>query len=167
MATAESIARGLALLHESFPTRGISAETGKAWALIFDGVSDKDFLSACLTAARTPGRTFFPTTGELMGLAAPTPQVNAEAVLLEIQALATYRPTGMLWPMVELVSDTFGGHIASAYAAAGSARVFSDNPTTREIAQREFAKALQEPFHDVDRRFLLSPSDQPLLKAGA
>ncbi len=51
-----------------------------------------------------------------------------------------------------------GDAIAYAYAAAGGTRVFSDNEVSRDIAEREFQKAMTEA---VNR-----PVTAPLLIAG-
>ena len=160
MASRSVIARGLALLHESFPTRAITEETGAAWVAIFAEVPDGDFLRACLLLCREAGRTFFPTSGEVMAYASPAPpQPDAMGALRQIAALSTYDPaTGNHPPRVELVREKLGDAFAFAYGQAMASRLFSGSPMTREIAERDFAEALHEELHAQARRPQLSPA---------
>lgn len=147
MANPRAIAATLAYLHELYPTREIGAATSDAWAMTFVEWTDDELLEAAKRAACTPGRSFFPTPGEITALRlgdAP-PVVNGAAILNQIEKLSAYSPqAGMVAPPVNTVREQFGPLAADAYATAGAHRCFSNDDTTRSIAQREFQKALEE-----------------------
>jgi len=152
-------------MHESFPTRPITAETGPAWEIIFRDVSDREFLGACLAACRESGRTFFPTPGELSALILPPPaQYDTEAVLRRVRETCEYVPGyGYSAPRVVKVRELLGDVIANALSEVGAARLYSDNATTREIAAREFAEALTH-HSDAERRGKLIAPHKPALE---
>jgi hypothetical protein len=142
MATDRAIATALAYLHEAFPTRELTASTTATWADIFESVDDTTMIDAVKRCARTAGRAFFPTAGEVLAYCERERDVlDASAVLRQIERLGTYNPhVGMLPPPVIVVRDTLGDAAAGAYAAAGRERCFADDETTRHIAQRDFDK---------------------------
>ena len=168
MANFETIARGLSLLHESYPTRPITAETGPAWELMFSGTADEDFLRACRVLAVERGRTFFPTAGEVMDVANPVRPIDTEALLKRISSLGAWNPNmGWLYPRVDDVRKAMGDGIADAYAAAGASRCFADSANdgssiTRDIACRTFATELAI-IQRTDPRALAPPEATPLL----
>jgi hypothetical protein len=65
----------------------------------------------------------------------------------------------MIPPNVGQVRDAFGDVIADAYASAGSHRVFSDDDTTRSIAERDFQKA-------AEQYAAMPDAPRPLLESG-
>ena len=143
MASKTTIAAVLAYLHELYPSREISAATAEAWALTFAGWDDATLEACARRAATTPGRTFFPTPGEITALAS-APVFDSSALLRQIAKLATYNPNvGMIPPNVGQVREALGDLIADAYASAGTDRLASEDETTRSIAERDFAKALE------------------------
>jgi hypothetical protein len=146
MASPRAIAATLAFLHELYPTRDITPATSDAWALTFAEWTDADLTAAAQKAAATPGRTFFPTPGEIAeSLVATPPVINGAAILRQIEKLSAYSPqVGMIAPPVATVRGHFGEQAADAYAMAGAHRCFSNDDTTRSIAQREFQKHLEE-----------------------
>ena len=144
MTDAPIIARGLALLHEAFPTRTITADTGAAWELLMRDVGNRAFLEACLTLAKERGRTFFPTPAEVLALADPAQVYDPEAVVREIARLGGYNPNvGWIYPRVDEVRQRLGAAIADAYAEAGASQMFSEQSVGRDIALRTFRDALQ------------------------
>lgn len=142
MASLEAVTTGLSLLQESFPTREITGKTGEVWKLLFADVDDAAFLSACTALAVEHGRTFFPTPGEIMALACPAPVIDSADILTQIHDLGEYGPTGWRYPSIAAIRAALGDQVGTAYIDAGGARVFADNETTRDIARREFEKAL-------------------------
>jgi len=147
MASLEAVTTGLSLLQEAFPTREITSKTGEVWKLLFADVPDGPFLSACTALAIEHGRTFFPTPGEVMALAAPAPVVDIDGLLTQIHDLGDYGPTGWRYPGIQSIREALGDSVADAYAEAGGGRCFANSDssgqsTTRDIARREFAKAL-------------------------
>jgi hypothetical protein len=110
--------------------------------LLFADVADGPFLGACTALAVEQGRTFFPTPGELMALAAPAPVVDVNGLLTQIHDLGEYGPVGWRYPSMLSIRAALGDAVGNAYLEAGGARVFADNETTRDIARREFGKAL-------------------------
>ena len=78
MADRRTIAVGLATLHEAYPTRAITEQTAEVWLRLFEPVPNAAFLAACERVAVQPGRTFFPTPGEVMAVAAPSLSGNSD-----------------------------------------------------------------------------------------
>lgn len=146
MASDTAVSGVLAFLHELFPTREIGVATLDAWAMAFAAWPD-DELQLCATrAATTPGRTFFPTPGEIAAFRKVTPIVDVAQLLRRIEKLGRHHPaSGYLAPQVYVVREALGDVIADAYATAGGpSRCFSDEEITRNIAFREFQKAATE-----------------------
>jgi hypothetical protein len=152
MASADAIALGLALLHEAYPTREITDETGNAWSIVFADVGDREFREGCLRLTRERGRKFFPSSGELMAAIRPPVSIDTERLLEHIASIGIHTPqAGWLPPRAEAVRNRFGDAIASAYAFAGAGRLYSSNETGRDIARREFAEHLRDVPHDQQR----------------
>lgn len=144
MASKTAIAGVLAYLHECYPSRDVSAATAEAWAMTFAEWDDATLEACARRAAATPGRTFFPTPGEITALAG-RPVFDSQALLRSIDKLAAYNPNvGMIPPNVGQVREALGDLVADAYASAGTDRLASADETTRNIAQRDFAKALEQ-----------------------
>lgn len=73
------------------------------------------------------------------------PVVDGQKILRQISKMSTYSAhVGMIPPNVGQVRDAMGDVIADAYASAGSNRLFSDDDTTRSIAERDFQKAAEQ-----------------------
>jgi hypothetical protein len=88
------------------------------------------------------------------------PVVDGQKILRQISKLSTYNAqVGMIPPNVGQVRDAFGDVIADAYASAGSHRVFSDDDTTRSIAERDFQKA-------AEQYAAMPDAPRPLLESG-
>lgn len=160
MTSPRIIASVLAYLHELYPSRDISAATSEAWSMTFREWGDERLMDAARIVAAEPGRKFFPTPGEIAAAGAVETIVDHAKILRQIEKLSVYTPqAGMIAPNVQLVRDTYGNAVADAYAAAGAARCFADDDTSRSISTREFQKALD--------RFVAAPAqDRPLLKSG-
>lgn len=103
---------------------------------------------------------FPPASVFLAAMQPVAPVVNAAPLLRQIEKLSAYNPnSGMIAPNVGTVRDALGDLIADAYATAGTARCFSDDDTTRSIAQREFQKAME--------KYSAMPHEaRPLLESG-
>jgi hypothetical protein len=175
MADRRTIAVGLATLHEAYPTRAITEQTAEVWLRLFEPVPNAAFLAACERVAVQPGRTFFPTPGEVMAVAAPSPVVDTDTLLRAIQGMGEYNPhVGMLPPRVEAVRHRYGDAVADAYAEAGPSRLFADDDrdgssVTRDIARRAFSGTIAEAVAanpDLPRQ-IANPMTRPLLGAGA
>lgn len=147
MASRSAVAGMLAYLHELFPTRPITDATGEAWSLTFEEWDDDELLRCAKLAARDPGRTFFPTPGEIIKHArekAPV-VIDTDAILSRISKLGRYNPnTGWIYPSVWQVREVLGDAIADAYADAGQARLFSEDETSQRIARQRFATVARE-----------------------
>lgn len=170
MASKQGVGVVLAYLHELFPTREITPTTGTAWLLAFHEVPDDILMDAAQKCGRDSDRKFFPTAGEVRAQM-PKPvlaaQLSADEVLSEIERLGGYGPQFQwVWPRVEMVRAQLGGAIATAYGNVGPHRLNSDNPTTREIAARDFSEGLiRERAEDPER--LALPVDHPRLRVGS
>jgi hypothetical protein len=170
MATKPGVATTLAFLHELFPTREITAATGEAWLLAFLEVPDEMLMAAAQAHARA-GSRFFPTAGEVWAYIPRTgpPPLTAAEVLKQITALGHDGPHfEWVLPTVERVRECLGDAAAAAYGAVGPHRLGSDSPTTREIAERDFAVELGA--HPVvtraERIALASPAAAAALEPG-
>jgi hypothetical protein len=87
----------------------------------------------------------FPPPAIFFAAVTSEPVFDSQAILRQIDRLATYNPNvGMIPPNVGQVREALGDLVADAYASAGTDRLRSDDETTRSIAQRDFAKALTE-----------------------
>lgn len=172
MASDIGISRTLAFLHELFPTRDIGPATLDAWALVFESWPDDLLQSCAVKAAKEPGRTFFPTPGEV-GAYAPPPPVDTLAVLYRIEQLGHYEPTqGWVLPTFEQIRDALGDEIARAYTVAGAKQLFADDAkdgthVTRDIARRTFAQELEKVNKTSPERLRLMPTRKPMLQIEA
>jgi hypothetical protein len=143
MATDVGISAVLAFLHELFPTREIGEATLDAWALMFDDWTDDELRACAVQAAKAPGRTFFPTPGEIRAYRV-VPTIDAGAVLRRISKMGTHNPNGWLYPRLDVVRAELGDAVASAYAAAGGERCFAEGGVSQDIACRTFATELAD-----------------------
>lgn len=146
MATLECVTAMIAAWHEAYPTRELTRETAAVWARTFPDVSDGRFTAAGFVLMRQPDRKFFPTPGELEAVlrAGGEPALSAPELLQQISRLGQRNPQGAwVFPRVETVRGIMGEVVAAAYGFAGGNRLNSDSPTTREIAERDFATALE------------------------
>lgn len=169
MATKQGVGIALAFLHELFPTREITPTTGTAWLLAFHDVPDNVLMDAAQQCGSDPNRRFFPTAGEVRGQI-PRPalaaQLSAHEVLKQIERLGGYGPQFQWqWPRVDVVRDTLGSAVAAAYGNVGPHRLNSDNPLTREIAERDFSEGLAQERADDPERLALPPG-HPQLRLG-
>ena len=146
MASDEGVSTVLAFLHELYPSREIGPATLDAFAFAFADWSDADLHACAKQAAATPGRTFFPTPGEIAAFRKVTPIVDAARLLRQIEKLGhNVAGQGYFAPQVWLVREKLGDVVADAYASAGGPpRCFSDEEITRNIAFREFQKYATE-----------------------
>lgn len=172
MASDAGIARVVAFLHELFPTRDIGPATLDAWSLVFENWPDELLQSCAVKAAKEPGRTFFPTPGEV-GAYAPPPPVDTLAVLYRIEQLGHYEPTrGWVLPTFEEIRNALGDAIARAYTVAGAKQCFADDAkdgtsVTRDIARRTFAAELEKVNKTSPERLRLMPTRKPMLQIEA
>lgn len=169
MTTKQGIGLMLYYLHELYPSRPpITEATGDAWLTTFADADDAVMLAAAKQCGREPERKFFPTPGEIFAYFPKdeTPDISAHEVLRQIELLGAY-DNGWHWPRIERVRDVLGSAVAEAYGDVGSPRLNSESPTTREIAERDFAVALKGARADERRRGTLpGPRPVPLLEPG-
>ncbi len=142
MANTAAIKLGLRVLHEAFPTREITKQTGAVFHELFRDTPDEDFLAACRTLATQRGRTFFPSPGEIAAMLTPRAAVDLDRLLEAISDQGQRSYSGFIYPRIERVRLVFGDAIASAYAFAGASRLWSNSETSRDIARREFREHL-------------------------
>jgi hypothetical protein len=126
-------------------------------------LTTEEFEAAALHVLNEYDEFGFPPPAVFMRYAKPAPVFDGSALLRQIEKLATYNPnSGMIPAPVGVVRERFGDVVADAYATASAARLFSDDETTRNIAQREFQHALERyaamPF-DERRPLIASPAE--------
>lgn len=165
MSSNRGIANALAILAETFPTRGITERTVEVWRNVFQSVEDDALERAVVRLCREPGRTFFPSSGEVFAaIALDAPPVNVLNVLHRIEQLGYYDPKrGWVYPTAERIRDELGQAIANAYSVAGGERVFAAEENdgksiTRDIALRKFEEGLNEAQRKAPDRPLLLPA---------
>jgi hypothetical protein len=181
MATHEALAKAMAVLGATLPTREVTPEMVTGYDLALEDMTDAQ-LSVAVKRAVAECR-FFPAPAELRDFAGmpkasdePTPDV--EGLLKNIWGHADYDPQyGTNPPRVEKVRDVFGDAVAEAYGYVGPGRLFSSNETTWTIARRDFAEALRSamlahgerslPALNAGARTLLAPPTPALPRGGA
>ena len=161
MATSSAIRKALAVLQAVF-ARDITPELAEAYRIALADVSDDDLgvaVGRCLQTCM-----FFPVPAELRGAihVDQAPKVNAADVIAKIASLSTYMPTGYAHPSVPVVRDKLGAAAAEAYGFVGSRRLFSENQTTRDIAERDFAATFAATVQDEPRTALPRTTDRML-----
>lgn len=164
MASKKAVARMLAVMHEGYPTRPITKNTPQVWFALFRDVADDALLAAVFSVCNEPGRTFFPTPGDIRAyLAPPKPVINADEILNSIAGMSQYTPHGYLHARPEQVRARHGAAVAIAYGQVGANRLFSDSETTRSIAERDFAIALKGEVDSGAEMFQLPAAVPPLM----
>jgi hypothetical protein len=145
MATRLAIARALATLSRAFAGNMDEARIDVYVAALED-VTDAQIEKAVAVVVREEKGAFIPTPAVLRRAIAPAPIViDSTRLIREIEKLSTYNPNaGMIAPSVDEVREKLGEALAYSYAAAGGPRLFSENPTGRDIASRAFEAAMVE-----------------------
>lgn len=144
MASADAVTKALSVLAVNF-AGDVTAEKVKLWVAALDDVSDADLARGVASVVKTHRGEFLPPVAVIRAAARPAGSLDSERVLVLLDKAGSYNPaTGWTPPRVELVRDRFGDAVAEAYGmAGGGSRLFASNPTTREIAARDFAEALK------------------------
>ena len=146
MASRKAVRAALKLLALNF-AGDVTPERTQLWAAALEDVSDEQLARAVPEVIRTHRGEFIPPVAIVRDAAGANdaPPADTAAVIRRIDRLGAYGPqSGWQAPSVETVGAEMGGEAAEAYAAVGGgSRLLSDNPTTREIAERDFAKELR------------------------
>jgi hypothetical protein len=145
MASERAIVAAFKILSRAF-AGVVDKERVDVYCAALEDLSDTELATAVTHVVKTHTGEFIPPPAVIRKAVAPAPvAVDATAVIRKIEKLATYNPNvGMVYPRVEDVRTALGDAAAYAYAAAGGPRVFSDNETSRDIATREFQKAMAD-----------------------
>lgn len=151
MASKVAVVEALNIFVEVFPTREVTKTTYRVWEEILAPLTDEQVQMATARLVREPGRKFFPTTNDVFGVLADLHEKLPVADVVDaIARLGSYTARhGWFPPTVEQVRAALGDGVASAYAVVGGARLWAnaaaDGTTiTRDIARREFGKALED-----------------------
>lgn len=145
MASKRAVATALKMLGRAFA--GVVDEPRiEVYAAALEDLTDEELATAATLVIRNYTGEFIPPPAVIRKAIAPAPvAVDAPSIIRRIEKLMTYNPNmGMLPPPTETVRTQLGEQAAYAYAAAGGPRLFSDNETTREIAARDFQRAMAE-----------------------
>ncbi len=157
MASRVVVAKAMAILGATFP-RDVTPELVSIYAGALQDLDDAALERAVAKAVATC--RFFPVPAELRELAGANRPVavDPQPYLERIRGMAGYLPTvGETYPAVEDVRQQLGAGIAEAYALAGARRLFVGNETGRDIALREFTKALEDVARDVGPEAIALP----------
>lgn len=145
MASRTAVIESLAALATNF-AGDVTAEKIGTWQAALTDIPDEAVKAATVKVLRSHTGAFLPPVAVIREAALPELPVDVSSLLTAIDKAGEYNPqAGWVRPRVERVRALFGDALANAYGAAGGAsRLFSTNDTTREIAERDFAKALEE-----------------------
>jgi hypothetical protein len=145
MASSEAVLSALKMLSRAF-AGVVDAERVELYRVALGDLTDEEIVTATTLVIRNHTGEFIPPPAVLRKAVAPAPVVvDAHALIRQIEKLATYSPAaGMICPPTSVVREQLGDATAYAYAAAGGARLFSENETGRDIAAREFQRAMTE-----------------------
>jgi hypothetical protein len=145
MASERAVAAALKMLGRAF-AGVVDVERVELYRAALDDLSDAELARATLLVIRSHTGEFIPPPAVLRKAVAPAPvAIDSAGIIRRIEKLATYNPNaGMIYPCVETVRGELGDATAYAYAAAGGPRLFSENDVGRDIATREFTRAMTE-----------------------
>ncbi len=144
MASKAMVAKCLAMMSRSFAGE-VDDERVRLYHAAFDDLDDAQIERATTIVVRQWTGAFIPPPAVIRAAVAPAaPAVDAGALARRISKLGFYHPTGWVYPRIDKVRDELGEVVAYAYAAAGRERLYAENDTTRDIAEREFEKSLIE-----------------------
>jgi hypothetical protein len=145
MASREAVAAGLAVLQQCAPTRDIDTDTLRIWQTLFADDSDAAFLTACRTLAREPGRTFFPSPGEVVAaMRPPQPPIDIDRLCWLLGGLTTYTPHGTRPPALADIADLFGPAVAEAVGNVGVGRLLCGTEDDAQWAKKDLRAALAD-----------------------
>lgn len=145
MASAKAVNASLKMLSRVFAGVVDDAKV-EVYAAALESLTDAQLAAATTIVIKSHTGEFIPPPAVLIKAVAPVAvAVDASSIIRKIEKLGTYSPhVGMIYPSVDRVRDELGETIAYAYASAGRDRVFSEDQTSRDIATREFSKAIGE-----------------------
>ncbi len=145
MATSKAVLSALKMLSRAF-AGVVDPERVELYRVALDDLSDEQLAAATVIVIRTHTGEFIPPPAVLRKAVAPAPvAIDVAGIVRQIEKLAAYTPgAGMQYPAVRTVREELGESVGYAYAAAGGARLFAEDATTRSIAAREFQRAMTE-----------------------
>jgi hypothetical protein len=161
MASKSAVFAALKLLGRAFAGT-VDEPKADVYHAALEELSDEELARATTIVIKTHTSDFIPPPAVLIRAVAPARlAIDSGAIVRQIEKLAVYTPGGgMVYPPTCVVARELGTGVAYAYAAAGGSRLFSENDTGRDIAVREFERALSEASHRP-------AAELPLLGAGA
>ena len=126
----------------------VTEEKADIWLAALEDVPDAALPAAVTQVIKTHTGGFIPPVALIREAAGANtkPRIDVEYILRRIGRLSGYNPTiGTTPPRVEEVRRELGDEVADAYGAVGGgARLLGgSDPTTREIAARDFGKELE------------------------
>lgn len=152
MASEKAVGVALKMLARAFAGT-VDPERVEVYIAALSDLSDDDVARATTFTIRNYTGEYIPPPAVLRSFVRTNAEaIDTGAIVRRIEKLATYVPnSGMVYPPVVKVREAMGDAAAYAYAAAGGVRLFADNQTTRDIASREFERALIEARRAVIR----------------
>ncbi|HTE46506.1 MAG TPA: hypothetical protein VK636_14740 [Gemmatimonadaceae bacterium] len=170
MATNRAVVASLAMLGRAF-AGVVDEERVELYRAALEDLTDEQLATATALVVKSHTGEFIPPPAVVRKAIAPAATtIDAVGILRRIEKLAVYNPNvGMVYPRVDVVREQLGDATAYAYAAAGGPRVFSDNEVSRDIATREFQKALSDAANrpHADLPILGAPTTPRALPPGA
>ncbi len=114
---------------------------------VLEDVTDAELDVATMHLVRTHRGEFIPPAAVVRDAAGANraPLIDIKTLKDKITALGAYHVDSAQWcyPALTTIAAQLGDEIARAYSAAGATLLFSNSDTTREIAEREFLRALE------------------------
>jgi hypothetical protein len=147
MASTKAIRSALKVLSLNFAGEVSTAKT-QLWAAALEDVSDEQLEAAIPEVIKTHRGEFIPPVAVVRDAAGANAAlaVDADRILRDIGRAGSHNATaGFSGPSAVKVTEEFGTAVGEAYAlAGGGSALFAENETTREIARRDFRRALAQ-----------------------
>lgn len=133
------------ILARNFAGEVTAEKCGLYHAALAD-VSDEQLDAAVVRIIKTHRGEFVPPVAVVRDAAGANqaPAIEVSVLTQRIRELGLYYADIGRWyaPSAERVGAALGASVARAYGVAGAGLLFSDSDTTREIAERDFGRAL-------------------------
>ncbi len=168
MASELAIEKVMRILSRNF-AGDVSVEKCKLYHAALHDVDDEQLERGVVRVIKEHRGEFIPPVAVIRDAcgANARPALDVESLLTKIGRHGSQGHTRWFPPRAETIAPHFPASVVRAYAEVGSTVLFSDNPLTREIAYRDFARALRSASDEDARRILLPDAQEsPKLEAG-
>lgn len=164
--------RAVAAMMRMF-SRNFAGEVTKERCILYHAalqdVGDEELEAATKKIIQEHRGEFIPPVAVIrdsIGANARGSSIDATATMSAISGLGEYHVESGRWryPSTRRVAEKLGDAIAEAYGEAGGPLLFATSEVTREIAQRDFVRALSRASQRVGPGAIALPGSRPPLK---